>query len=194
MKKLIAILGAVGFTTTTASVLVSCGPKEVNKQSDIQKIFESAEGKIKIKNEENDEQTTSSEGFPVFYYIFSRWPKFSEETKFKNYSDENENINEWKETQKFIKDNQEDWDLYLKDWFDDGKFSYIEDEQNFSVEIIGFNNKIKENLKNSLKTLLDEDIILIFNVPEENENPSIRIYSENKDKYESEYSKKLILE
>ncbi|AVN60493.1 hypothetical protein CG007_02615 [Mesoplasma entomophilum] len=197
MKKLIAILGAVGLTATGASALVSCGTGDGSggsgeniKISDLDKLFKSTECTLKLTQvsaEGETQEDTSPENFPAAYLIINTWPKFQEASLFSNNDEKNE-IDNWKTQQKFIKDNKSEWDSYLNDWTKDGKYSFDYEGSKATYEIQGYSETMKKNLKNALDILLDDEIIMINEWNSEKNTQILRIYSDNKSKYTTEYT------
>ncbi|ATZ18190.1 hypothetical protein [Mesoplasma melaleucae] len=65
---------------------------------------------------------------------------------------------------------------------------YESDGEKSTIKILNYNKAIKKNLKNALNALLDDEVILIYESKSEANKETIKIYSDNKSKYTTEYT------
>ncbi|ATZ18191.1 hypothetical protein [Mesoplasma melaleucae] len=102
----------------------SDGAGKTIKTSDLNELFKSVEGDMKVTftNEKVEiEESFSPVGVTILYYVLSLWPKF-EEANTLNSTRKISDVNGWRQMQNLINNNKSNWKLYVKDWINDGKY------------------------------------------------------------------------
>lgn len=119
--------------------------------------------------------------------ILSAFPVLGEELLFRTNDDSD--IQEWKEIQKVIKENKSDWDKYVQTWLESDEYEQKDENGvEIKVKINDYNKTLKQNLQKALDILLNDEIIASIDYDDQTEIATLKIYSDNKEKYTTEYS------
>ncbi|ATI73300.1 lipoprotein [Mesoplasma florum] len=186
MKKIIAILGAVGLTATGASALVSCGTangsgedgntsNKINLNEHFSKLIKTlvhvhANSEILIKDSQKEEYEWL---LPLLLINFGPEGEISENIA--------TNEEEWNTLRNEINTNKNnEWNEYFDNVLKEGIWGQGDSDY---YKIKDYNQTVKKDLKKAIEILKDESVYIISNETDE----KIYIYSTNNDKFTSKF-------
>ncbi|ATI74086.1 lipoprotein [Mesoplasma florum] len=182
MKKLLAILGAVGLTATAGSALVSCGSGDTSGEGNNNGNQNSTDLSILVPALLIDVDMTMEGETVRLNTLFS----LIMITFFVN--EKTQSTPTWEETKTIIKDNQKDWKEFSDSVLKDGKIEApYGDEGKVTYQITDFNKNKKTLVEKSIELLLNDNIEVEM-VPDEMYDYAHHISSNDQTKYQGEFT------
>ncbi|AVN63853.1 hypothetical protein CG006_02595 [Mesoplasma florum] len=186
MKKLIAILGAVGLTATSATAVISCGSGDKNDNSIVNTIMKSTEFNERsyeiYEYSDSSKNTKESMEYPMIETIFFIWSLTDNENGENRDFISNVNQDSFKIWLKTDKNN------YLKNLKENGKhyWSNYEDEK-YGIEYENWTEQDIQNFEELIELLINEETNLNIGLINDSKF-FIKVENKN-DKYNGTYTK-----